>query len=196
MYLGRLLVAGPTLAAYRVSSRSFPYRRIVHRDGALAVVPTEDAPPTDNPYVSYHCLRIGSHTATIGNGAHVDPIAEKLELGYPPRDALATSLLAMDFEKDAYDTPRIAAVIGEETVLGIIRRDALIVRQTTTPTLLATYEHDEPTPIDVEWTSAETAARGSYDLAYEHPVCAAAVVATEDGFETAVYNGPVDEPDS
>ncbi len=190
MYLGRFLVVTPTVAAYRVSSRSFPDRQIVERDGALAVIPTPDAEPTDNPYVSYHCARIEGATATIGNGSHVDPIAEKINLGYPPRDALATGLLAMDYEKDAYDTPRIAAVLGEGAHVGIVRRDGLHVRSITEPTLLATYEADDPTSTEVDWADAETAARGSYELSYDHAVCAAGVAITDVGIETAIYNGP------
>lgn len=190
MYLGRVLVVTPTVAAYRVSSRSFPHRTVIERDDALAVAPTADAPPSDNPYISYHCLRVQDDIATIGNGSHVDPIAEKLDLGYPPRDALATGLLTLDFEKDDYDTPRIAAVLGEGAIVGIVRRDALIVRAISEPTLVATYERDEPAPVNVEWDTAEEAARGSYHLGFDHPVCAAAVARTEGGLETAIYNGP------
>lgn len=190
MYVGRFLVVTPEVAAYRVSSRSFPNRMIIEREDALAVVPTEDAPPTDNPYVSYHCLRASDAGATIGNGAHVDPIAEKLALGYPPRDALAESLLALDYEKDAYDTPRIAAVLGESVMVGIVRRDGLHVKEVSEPTILATYEIDDPTPIEVNWDSASRAVVEAYTLEYEHPVCAAAVERTADGYETATYNGP------
>ncbi|KPN30274.1 IMP cyclohydrolase [Halolamina pelagica] len=109
MYVGRFLVAAPGLAAYRVSSRSFPNRKVIERDGSLTVVPTDDAEPTDNPYVSYNCVRRvdapDGQRAVVGNGSHVDPIAEKVEMGYPARDALAAALLALDFEKDDYDTP-------------------------------------------------------------------------------------------
>ena len=190
MYIGRFLVLTPTVAAYRVSSRSFPHRHIIERDDSLAVMPTPDAPSSDNPYISYHCLRLTNEAAIIGNGAHVDPIAEKIELGYPPRDAIALGLLAMGFEKDDYDTPRIAGVLSDRAMVGTVRRDALQVREVHEPTLLATYEEDDPTPIEVEWESAESAARGSFELPYEHPICAAAVATTNDGFETAVYNGP------
>lgn len=110
MYVGRFVVVAPGIGAYRVSSRSFPNRRVTDRDGRLTVGPTPDAPETDNPYVSYNCARAvrtptDEPLAVVGNGSHVDPIAEKLELGYPARDALATPLLALDFEKDDYDTP-------------------------------------------------------------------------------------------
>jgi len=132
MYVGRFVVVAPGTGAYRVSSRSFPNRRVIDRDGTLTVGPTPDAPETDNPYVSYNCARAvdaptGDALAVVGNGSHVDPIAEKLERGYPARDALATALLALDFEKDDYDTPRIAGVVESDTAtIGTVRRDALL----------------------------------------------------------------------
>ncbi len=191
MYIGRLLVVAPDSGAYRVSSRSFPHRKMVGRDGAVAVVPTAEAEPTDNPYVSYHCLREHNGTVTIGNGSHVDPIAEKLELGYPPRDALVTALHALDFEKDDYDTPRIAGVLdGESAHVGIVRRDALRVEQVADPTLIATYELDEPTAIDIDWETATEAAREAYALEYEHPICAVGVEVDDDGIGTGIFNGP------
>ncbi|NEU59100.1 IMP cyclohydrolase [Halorussus sp. MSC15.2] len=207
MYIGRFLVVGPQVAAYRVSSRSFPNRKIIERDDALTVAPTEDAPETENPYISYNCVRSveprsaesanerpGTPTAggsvVVGNGSHVDPIAEKLELGYPARDALAESLLALDYEKDDYDTPRIAGTVGEESAfVGIVREDALLVREVTTPTLVATYERDAPESFDFAADTAAEAAAEAYELDFEHPVCAAGVARTGEGFEFAVENG-------
>jgi len=123
MYVGRFVVVGPEVAAYRVSSRSFPNRRVVEREDALTVAPTPDAPETDNPYVSYNCYREAAGHAVVGNGSHVDPIAEKLGLGYPARDALAESLLALDYEKDDYDTPRIAGILtpDRDAYVGTVR---------------------------------------------------------------------------
>jgi len=192
MYVGRFVVVGPAVAAYRVSSRSFPNRRIVERADALTVGPTPDAPETDNPYVSYNCLRTAGDTAVVGNGSHVDPVAEKLTLGYPARDALAESLLALDYEKDDYDTPRIAGTLDRDgtAFVGIVRRDALLVEAVAEPTIVATYETDAPEPYALDAESAAEAARTVYDAEFEHPVCAAGVARTDDGFETAVYNGP------
>lgn len=192
MYVGRFVVITPEVAAYRVSSRSYPHREIIEHDDALAVVPTDEAAPTDNPYVSYHCLRIGEEAATIGNGSHVDHIAEKLELGYPERDALTMALLALDFERDDYDTPRLAAILSETPTIGIVRRDGVIVREIDEPTLVATYEIDEPRPTAAPWNTAAAAAQGVYEFEYEHPVCAAGVERTVEGFTTAIYNGPED----
>ncbi|MFO7927441.1 IMP cyclohydrolase [Natronomonas sp.] len=191
MYVGRFIVVAPDRAAYRVSSRSFPNRRVIEREGALTVAPTEDAPETDNPYISYNCLRTtgDSEHAVIGNGTQVDPITEKLELGYPPRDALVESLLALDYEKDDYDTPRIAGVVGEESYVGIVRRDAVIVEAVTEPTLVATYETDAPEQTDLGAIDPDAMAKELYEFDFEHPVCAAAVVAGDSGFETGFYNG-------
>ncbi|PSP87321.1 IMP cyclohydrolase [Halobacteriales archaeon QS_4_69_34] len=209
MYVGRLLIVGPAVGAYRVSSRSFPNREVVEREGTLTVVPTDDAPATENPYVSYNCLRLVEGGAVLGNGSHVDPTAEKLALGYPARDALAQGLLAMDYEKDEHDTPRIAGVLGAGdrgggngdsaggpgptggSYVGIVRRDALLVERVDEPTLVATYERDRPESFVVNATSAAGAARSAYDLDFEHPVCAVGVARAEGGgFEAAVVNGP------
>jgi IMP cyclohydrolase len=191
MYVGRFVVVAPTVGAYRVSSRSFPNRVANKRDNRVTVGPTPDAPETDNPYIAYNCLRLTNSGAVLGNGSHVDPIAEKLARGYPARDALATGLLALDFEKDDYDTPRIAGVVGatdRTALVGIVRRDALLVEAVTEPTLVATYERDSPEVFDLTADGAAGAARELYDHEFEHAVCAAGVAVDADGFETAVVN--------
>jgi IMP cyclohydrolase len=194
MYVGRFVVVGPDVAAYRVSSRSFPNRQVVERDGsALTVVPTADAEATDNPYVSYNCFRTGGGHAVVGNGSHVDPVAEKLEMGYPARDALAEPLLALDYEKDDYDTPRVAGVLADDgtAYVGTVRQDALLVRAVAEPTVVATYEKDSPEPIGFGAETAEEAAREAYGAAFEHAICAVGVVrdGEDGGYETAVVNG-------
>jgi IMP cyclohydrolase len=196
MYVGRFVVVAPEVGAYRVSSRSFPNREAVERDGTITVQPTPDAPPSENPYISYNCLRPTARGAVLGNGSHVDPIAEKLARGYPARDALASALLALDFEKDDYDTPRIAGIVGVDATagagrsafIGTVRRDALLVEEVTEPTLVATYERDSPEAFALDSTDAAGAAREVYDHEFEHAVCAAGVAVADDGFETAVIN--------
>lgn len=198
MYVGRFVVVGPEVGAYRVSSRSFPNRQATERGGTITVGPTPDAPETDNPYISYNCVRLTDRGAVVGNGSHVDPIAEKLALGYPARDALVEPLLALDFEKDDYDTPRIAGIVGvtddptatdsPSGYIGTVRRDAVLVEEVDEPTLVATYERDSPASFDFSADSAAEAARELYDHEFEHAVCAAGVELTDDGFETAVVN--------
>jgi IMP cyclohydrolase len=194
MYVGRFLVVGPGIAAYRVSSRSFPNRMVTERDDALTVGPTPDAPETDNPYIAYNCVRTADRgddsLVIVGNGSHVDPVAEKVDMGYPARDALALSLLALDFEKDDYDTPRIAGVVSDsEAYVATVRRDALLVEAVEEPTLVATYEKDTPEPFALEAGTAEAAARELYDHEFEHAVCAAAATVDGSTVETGVYNG-------
>ena len=195
MYIGRFIVVGPGVGAYRVSSRSFPNRRIADRDGLLTVEPTADAPETDNPYVSYNCLQVVSPPAddgrcvVVGNGSHVDPIAEKIELGYPARDALAEPLLALDYEKDDYNTPRIAGVVTADAAhIGTVRDDALLVEAVDEPTLVATYEEDSPRSYEFDVADAADAAGAVYDADYEHAICAAAAT-VDDGVDYAIENG-------
>ncbi len=194
MYVGRFVVVAPGVGGYRVSSRSFPNRRVVARDETLTVRPTADAPETDNPYVSYNCARAveaptGEPLAALGNGSHVDPIAEKLERGYPARDALATALLALDFEKDDYDTPRIAGVVGAESAtIGTVRRDALVVEAVDEPTVVATYETDAPEPYELTATDADSVATALLSADLEHPVCAAGATVDADAVTLAFDN--------
>ncbi|PSQ29415.1 IMP cyclohydrolase [Halobacteriales archaeon QS_9_67_15] len=204
MYVGRLVVVAPEVGAYRVSSRSFPNRKATGRQpGTVTVGPTADAPETDNPYVEYNCLQQTARGTVIGNGSHVDPIAEKLALGYPARDALAEPLLALDFEKDDYDTPRVAGIVGVDpadpstnadgpgAVIGTVRRDALLVEEVTEPTLVATYGTDSPEAFDFDAVDAASAAREAYELDFEHEVCAVGVSGSAvDGFQTAIVNRP------
>jgi IMP cyclohydrolase len=206
MYVGRFLVVAPTVGAYRVSSRSFPNRTATDRGDRITVEPTAEAPETDNPYISYNCARLTDRGGVIGNGSHVDPIAEKLELGSPARDALAEVLLALDFEKDDYDTPRIAGIVdtpatgadgsgeGRVAYVGIVRRDAVLVEAVTEPTLVATYERDSPGSFALDGEDAASAARELYDHEFEHAVCAVGVSVATGGEEsnryaTALVNG-------
>jgi len=195
MYVGRFVVVAPGIGGYRVSSRSFPNRRVRDRGGTLTVGPTADAPETDNPYVSYNCARaVETPTeeplAVLGNGSHVDPIAEKLERGYPARDALASALLALDYEKDDYDTPRVAGVVGAESAtIGTVRRDALLVEAVEEPTVVATYETDSPEPYHLTATDAEPVATELLGADLEHPVCAAGATVDADGVSLAFDNG-------
>ena len=210
MYLGRIVAIGRTLAGrnaamYRVSSRSFPNREAVMKGGFLAVMPRAgfEGDLQKNPYITYNCLRLAGDFAVVSNGSQTDPVAEKIAMGMPVRDAMALVLTAMDFEKDALDTPRIVAACHRTEpygYLGIVRRDAVLVRRLELAPgkifHLSTYEHNYPCEsfggegfdADDAAAAVEYVLRGGEFADFEKPVTAAAALAEGDTFAIASAN--------
>jgi len=208
MYVGRIVAvgrnrAGANAALYRVSSRSFPNRMAVEVEGRLAVVPRpgHEGDLHKNPYIAYNCVRIAGDLAVASNGSQTDPIVEKLALGVPPRDALASVLLALDFEKDALQTPRIAGIAPREGDVGwlaIVRHDALVVKAVPLEPgrawYIATYDHDDVRDaqcVDFDAPDAEACARYAVDggafAGLEKPVTAGAALASSRGFRLGTF---------
>jgi IMP cyclohydrolase len=208
IYLGRIVAVGRTpggrnAAAYRVSSRSFPNRQVAQQGEHLAVVPREghEGDVLRNPYIAYNCVRRTGRWAILTNGSQTDPVTEKLQGGMSPKDALALSLLALDYEKDHLKTPRIATVVhakADTAWLAIVRCDALVVKEVPLMAgqmhYLATYEannvrREQTVPISVE--SADALARAACDCegfaTFTNPVTAAAVVAEGEAFALGRY---------
>ena len=139
MYLGRIVAigltpAGNAAAMYRVSSRSFPNREAITTPAGISIVPKPgfEGDLRKNPYIAYNCLRSAGKYVITSNGSQTDPIVEKIAMGMPVRDAFALGLLAMDYEKDSLDTPRIVACVGNGDstgYLGIVRKNAVLVRE-------------------------------------------------------------------
>lgn len=189
MYIGRFVVlgrneAGQRFLGYRVSSRSFPDRRIALLADRAAVLPTPNAAPSNNPYISYNCLRAHGDTVVVANGSQVDPIIDKVAAGYPLRDAIALSLLSLDYERDAYSTPRIVAGWqGETGYLAIVAQDKLVVRavplQPGQARLIATYELTDPTELTIRGDTAETLAQALWQAPFDHPVATLGALLTE-----------------
>jgi IMP cyclohydrolase len=158
MYLGRIVAIGMTpegkaVAMYRVSSRSFPNREATKKGDVVSIMPREgfEDDLKKSPYIAYNCVRLAGEYGVVSNGSQTDPIAEKIAMGLPPRDALSLTLLAMDYEKDDFNTPRIAAVVKQsssEAYLGIVRKNAVIVRSFDLKPgdayYISTYEKDTP----------------------------------------------------
>jgi IMP cyclohydrolase len=205
-YLGRIVAVGKTkdgrnAAAYRVSSRSFPNRQIVELAGSLAVVPRKgfEQDVYKNPYIAYNCVRLAGDWAVLTNGSHTDPIAERLHAGASPKDALALAMLALDYEKDQLNTPRIAALVrvsADTAWLAIVRHDALIVKEVpleaSRMSYLATYEANDIRAEQVVAIAAgtpEELARAACDgpgfAQFTQPVAAAAAVAVDGRFALA-----------
>ncbi|MBR7131420.1 MAG: IMP cyclohydrolase [Lentisphaeria bacterium] len=207
MYIGRIVAFGMTknekvCAMYRVSSRSFPNRQAVENNGKIAIVPRPGAESdlAKNPYISYNCLRIAGEWAVATNGSQTDPITEKIAMGMPVRDAIALGLLAMDYEKDSLDTPRVVAVAGRISklgYLGIIRKDGILVREFAlepgVARYISTYEKNSPSDgnVDREFDAAcqDCAAHyvvnGGVFADFEQPVTSAAAMDNGEGFSLA-----------
>ncbi|HJO95875.1 MAG TPA: IMP cyclohydrolase [Victivallales bacterium] len=204
MYVGRIVAigmneVGHSVGMYRVSSRSFPNRETRLLNNKVSVLPRKgfEADLSKNPYIAYNCIRITKEHAVVSNGSHTDPITEKLAMGYPARDALALSMLAMDYEKDDFNTPRIAGIISLNSnggFLSIVKKDSIHVKAfDLKPGLafyVATYEHDTPSShykdVKFDVSSACDAQKYIFDKGVftnlEKPVTAAAVYAHEDNF--------------
>ncbi len=137
----------------------------------------------------------------VGNGSHTDPIAEKIEAGAPARDALVATLLALDYEKDDYRTPRIAGAVpleSDQAWLGIVRHDALVVKALTLESgraaWIATYEADDVADaqqVGFDAADATGAARAIVDgpgfAELSKPVTSAAALAVGGHFELATH---------
>ena len=208
MYVGRIVAIGrnregANAALYRVSSRSFPNRQAVEQNGRLAIIPREghENDVHKNPYIAYNCVRIAGDWAIASNGSHTDPIAEKIGSGVPVRDALISTLLALDYEKDDYNTPRIAGVVpgsGDRGWLGIVRHDSLVVKEVALSAgralWISTYEGDdvrESQQTDLDSCDADKAARfavsGGSFAELTNPVTSAVALASGSGFELATF---------
>jgi len=131
----------------------------------------------------------GRHTRRHRQRNAGRPDHGETRVGLPAAGRAGRIAASLDYEKDDYDTPRIAGVVGEESYIGIVRRDAVLVEAVEEPTLVATYEKDAPEPTELEATDAPAMAAELYDREFEHPVCAAAIAADGEGFSTGQYNG-------
>ena len=208
MYLGRIVAIGmteegKTTAMYRVSSRSFPNREAKVIGDAISIMPRKgfEDDLSKNPYIAYNCVRIAGEYAIATNGSQTDPIVEKIAMGIPVRDALTSCLLAMDYEKDDYDTPRIVAVVSNKNsvgYLGIVTKDSVIVRAFDLNPgellYLSTYEKQVPNTHNLD---ANFSAKTAEDICqyvinqgvfadFEHPVTSAVAVSAADGFDKAI----------
>lgn len=210
MYLGRIVAAGMTrdgkpFAAYRVSSRSFPNRTANLKNNQISIIPRPgcESDLSKNPYIAYNCVRLSGKIALATNGSQTDPIIEKIMSGMSVRDAFTLSLLAMDYEKDQLDTPRIASAIDAGTgilTLGIVRKDAVLVRQFPAKAgeirFISTYEMNRPSDenVDTAMDAADAQSICKYVISggrfaeFEHPVTAASAVWNGSAFELAALD--------
>jgi IMP cyclohydrolase len=159
-----------------------------------AIQPLDPEAIKKNPYIAYNCIRRSKNGVVVSNGSHTDPIYALLEQGVSPKVALAQVLEEMGYEKDDYNTPRIAGIVTEAAgFLGIVRADGLEVSEFALEVglcrIICTYEMDRITEKRYAFSAknAEAAARfvvedGIFEE-LELPICSAAWLE-----ELAVYN--------
>lgn len=206
MYVGRIVAVGRTRAGraaalYRVSSRSFPNRRAIVEKAKASILPKEGFEGTalESAFITYDCARIVGRTLVVSNGSHTNPIAEKIEAGMPIRDALGMVLLALDYEHDSLNTPRIAGVIeagAESGWLGVVRKDGVEVMEVPLAAgevcYLATYEINRIDPHRKDRLPSATANEGARHILcggkfaeLEKPIVSVCAIETDSGFDLA-----------
>jgi IMP cyclohydrolase len=206
MYIGRIVSVMKTqddrlCAAYRVSSRSFPNRTAVVGEDKVSIIPKagHEGDIQKNPYIAYNCVRVvcDNQVAVVTNGSQTDPIAEKMAQGMCARDALVFCSLALDFEKDDYNTPRISAVVDGRTKegwLATVRKDGLSVQAMPIEKgryfYVATYEENNvstalggATDVNDATGACAFMLGGGVFADRTNPVTAVAAVAKDGGFD-------------
>lgn len=212
MYVGRIVCValtndGRICASYRVSSRSFPNRTAVLNGHKVSIIPKEghESDVQKNPYIAYNCVRVvcDDQVAVVTNGSQTDPIAEKIEMGMSPRDALTLTSLALDYEKDDYNTPRVSAVADRRDSSGwlaVVRAEGIEVQKMPLQPgqffYVATYEEDS---ISEKHGGVDYDAKTAYDACHfvlhrdvfrfrTNPITAVAAMAEQNGFDLVVQD--------
>ena len=194
MYTGRILSTGMNsdgkpFVAYRVSSRSFPNRQCLKFDNRAAIVPKEgfEKDIFKNSYIAYDCVKTVGDIAIISNGSQTNPIADKISIGMNIRDALAYSLITLDYEKDDYNTPRIAAVVNGdednfEAYIGIVTDSKVLVEKIEDgkAQFISTYEKNTPEDVVFSAETPDAACKFIFDegafAEFENPVSSVAAI--------------------
>ncbi|WP_297421770.1 IMP cyclohydrolase [Thermococcus sp.] len=184
--LGIGLMNGKPFTFYLLCSRSFPERKAVIKGSTAYIINRTE---TDNPYVSYPVVRTNERYAVVTNGLHTDFIFQALDWE-KPRKALVHVLDAMDYERDAYDTPRIAGVIergNKRGWLGFAGRGWLWVRELELKEgkafVTATYNVDGFVELGLNnFSPARELASEVLKLPFEHKVLAIGVAENKDGW--------------
>jgi len=174
MYLGRILSVGMNsesmpFVAYRVSSRSFPNRMAKDFDDKASIIPKKgyEKDIFENAYIAYNCIKIVDNNAIVSNGSHTDVIADKIAVGMNIKDAMTLTLLTMDYEKDDFNTPRIAGVVTSNTeensyecYIGIVTHEKILVEKVDfqKAAFISTYECQSPKSVNF---SAKTSNEGA-----------------------------------
>jgi len=156
----------------------------------VAIIPKEghEKDVFVSPYIAYNCIRIVGDVAVVSNGSHTDVIADKIAVGMNIRDAIALSLIAMDYEKDDFNTPRIAGAVTKdgEAYIGIVTHENVIVEKVPEGQsfYISTYEHTRPDKVEFTAENSQEAAqfimnKGKFEE-FTNPVTSAAAFAGDE----------------
>lgn len=167
------------------------------RGNTVTILPENIEDILHNPYIMYNALKVVNNCIVAANGSHTDVIGEKIETGFPVRDALLYPLALMDYERDEYRTPRIGGVLyGEGGYLGYVsEKDIRVCKVPLRDGIgyyLGTYgacRISEDQRIDVVGETAGDICK--YILEYEefeYPVCCATALIDGDKVEIEVVN--------
>ena len=186
--LGIGLMKGRPFAFYLLCSRSFPKRRAIIKGNAAYI---ENLTETDNPYVSYPVIRLLEDYAVVTNGLQTGFIAQTLEWE-SPKKALTHVLDALDYERDNYNTPRIAGIIGKDGRgwLGFAGKEEFWVKglelKEGKAFVTATYNLGFAEIEFPQFNTVEELAEKTMELPFENKVLAIGVLRREEGWGLAV----------
>ncbi len=206
-YLGRIVGIGQTIKGdnavlYRLSSQHYPNRQLVVANSTIKVVPADghDYLLDGERNIFYNAIVSVRRHFIVGNGSHTDFIAEAVENDVPVQKAIETVLATLGYERNEEKTPRIVGVVpahGNIGWLGIVREDALIVRQIELEPRLLKYISTsvaiEPDryATDLAATNAQDAAKalieGHIFNRFTDPVASAVVVCHYPNVDIAIY---------
>ncbi|MFC1454971.1 IMP cyclohydrolase [Candidatus Undinarchaeota archaeon] len=132
MYPGRIIAVGKTskpFVCYRVSSKSFPDRAAKISRGRVKIS-LKPGIKTKNKYVEYNCIIKARNAIIASNGTHTDLIAKNYRSGKTMKESIYLALKKMGYEKDGYNTPRIAgAIAGDKGYIGIVKKGELDIQE-------------------------------------------------------------------
>ena len=215
MYLGRIVAIGKTIrgdnmAAYRVSSRSFPDRSAVlsEQEDSVFISQRLGATPTENSFIEYRCAGSEGQWFVVSNGSHTDNILAELRKGTHPDSAISQVLEEQGYELDGHCTPRIAGIIpqsGNSGWLGVVSKDEVAVQeielQNGVLRYVSTNEHyklQSEQVIPVPFSSPEEMARGLFESErwkeFEHPVTGVACVVRDGSFAMKTHDFVLKDP--
>lgn len=139
MYVGRLClvgtsIAGAAVAAYMLSSRSYPERIIDIEGTTAAVVPKKGSAPSYPAHLYYACIKVinlkGRTVLLVGNGPHTDYIETMVPRESDLEEPISEILEVLGHEKDEQKTPRIVGIAGEdELILGMVSEKGVDIKR-------------------------------------------------------------------